>query len=89
MALGATAGDVVRLVLRQCAVLIVMGVAVGVCGAWAAARLLERFVEGMRQADPATLVAMTSVLVASALLAGFVPARRAGRVDVIQALRQD
>jgi predicted permease len=89
MALGATARDVVLLVLRQSAVLIGIGVAVGLCGAWAAARLLERFVEGMRPADPATLGAMTGILVAAALWAGFVPARRAGRLDAIHALRHD
>src|SRR5262249_4024419 len=55
MALGATARDVVRLVLRQSATLIVIGAAAGLCGALAAARLLQRFVEGMRPADPATL----------------------------------
>jgi ABC-type antimicrobial peptide transport system permease subunit len=89
MALGATARDVVLLVLRQSAVLIGIGVAVGLCGAWAAARLLERFVEGMRPSDPATLAAMTGILVAAAFSAGFVPARRAGRLDAIHALRHD
>src|SRR5262249_11949238 len=48
MALGATARDVVRLVLRQSAALIAVGAGVGLAGAWAAARLLERYVEGMR-----------------------------------------
>jgi predicted permease len=89
MALGATARDVVRLVLGQSAALIAIGAAAGLCGAWAAARLLERFVEGMRPADPATLAAMTALLVAAALWASYVPARRASRVDATQALRQD
>jgi ABC-type antimicrobial peptide transport system permease subunit len=89
MALGATARDVIRLVLGQSARLIAIGAAAGLCGAWAAARLLERFVEGMRPVDPATLGAMTALLIATALWASYVPARRAGRVDATQALRQD
>jgi ABC-type lipoprotein release transport system permease subunit len=51
--------------------------------------LLERFVEGMRPPDTATLAAMTGVLAVAALVASFIPARRAGHVDVVQALRQD
>jgi len=51
--------------------------------------LLERLVEGMRPPDAATLAAMTGMLAIAALLASFVPARRAGHVDVVQALRQD
>jgi putative ABC transport system permease protein len=89
MALGATGQDVVRLVIRQSVVLIAIGVAVGLSGAWLSARLLERLVEGMRPPDPATLAAMTGMLAMAALLASFIPARRAGRVDVVQALRQD
>ena len=89
MALGATARDVVRLVLGQSATLIAIGAAAGLLGAWAAARLLQRFVEGMRPADPATLAAMTALLVAAALWASYVPARRASRADAAQALRQD
>src|SRR5207249_10944083 len=78
MALGATGRDIVRLVLKQSTILIAIGVSVGICGAWGAARLLERFVEGMRPPEPATLALMTGVLAAAALLASFVPARRAG-----------
>jgi predicted permease len=89
MALGATARDVVTLVLRQSGTLIAIGAAAGLCGAWAAARLLERFVEGVRPADPVTLTAMTALLVAAALWASYVPARRASRVDATQALRAD
>jgi putative ABC transport system permease protein len=89
MALGATGGDVVRLVIRQSVVLIGIGVAAGLSGGWVSARLLERFVEGMRPPDTATLAAMTGVLAVAALVASFIPARRAGHVDVVQALRQD
>jgi len=89
MALGATSGQVMRLVLSQSAALIVIGVAVGAGGAWVAARLLQRSVEGMRAAEPVTLVGMTSVLIATALLASAIPARRAGRADAVRALRQE
>ncbi len=89
MALGATGREVVLLVLRQSALLIAIGASVGVCGAWATARVLERFVEGMSPAEPATLAGMTGILIAAALWASFVPARRAGRVDAVQALRRD
>src|SRR5262249_8390398 len=89
IALGATARDVVLLVLRQSPALIGLGVAAGILGGWAAARVLQRFVEGMRPAEPSTIVFMTGVLAAAALWASYVPARRAGRVDAIRALRQD
>jgi ABC-type antimicrobial peptide transport system permease subunit len=89
MALGATAGDVMRLVLRQSALMIGIGVVIGLGGAWAAGRVLERFVEGMRPPEALTLALMTGVLIAAAMSASFVPARRAGRVDAIQTLRHD
>jgi predicted permease len=89
MALGASARDVVRLVLRQSFGMIFTGVAAGVAAAVAAARVLERLVPGMRAAEPLTFAAMVSVLVIAALFASFLPARRAGRVDPMNALRQE
>jgi predicted permease len=89
MALGATARDVVRLVLRQSATLIAIGAVAGLGAAAAAGRLVERFVEGARPADASTLAMMTALLVGAALWASYVPARRAGRLDATQALRQD
>jgi predicted permease len=89
LALGATAGDVVQLVLRESAVMVAVGVAIGAAFAWGAGRLLARVVEGMGSPDLWTAAAMTSVLVAAAMLASVVPARRAGRVDVMTALRQE
>jgi predicted permease len=89
MALGATSGDVMRLVLSQSAALIVIGVAIGAGGAWAAARLLERSVDGMRAAEPVTLVGTASILVVTAFLASAIPARRAARADAVSALRQE
>lgn len=89
MALGAAAGDIVRLVLGQSAALTTIGATAGLSGAWAAARLLERYVQGMRPVDPATIAAMTALLATAALLASYVPARRASRAAAVQALRQD
>jgi predicted permease len=89
IAMGATAGDVMGMVFRQTAVLLLAGVAVGLAGALAAARLLEKEVTGMRPSGPATFAAMIAVLLAAALAASFAPARRAAKVDPITALRAE
>ena len=89
MALGATARDVVRLVLRQSLGMIFLGVLAGTTAALAAGRVLERLVEGMQPTGPSTFAIMIPVLVVAALFASFVPARRASRIDPMRALRQD
>ncbi len=89
MALGASARDVLRLVLRQSFGMILAGVGVGISAALAAGRLLQRLVAGMQPAEPLTFAIMVSVLVVAALFASFVPARRASRVDPMSALRQE
>jgi predicted permease len=89
MALGATARDVLALVLRQSLRMIFTGVIAGAAIAWAATRVLERTVAGVRAAEPWTFACMISILVAAALLASFLPARRASRVDAMRALRQE
>jgi len=89
MALGATARDVMQMVLRQSLGMIVTGVAVGIAAAFAAGRLLERLVTGLHSSDPLTFAVMTFVLVSVALLASFIPARRASRIDPLIALRQE
>jgi len=89
MALGATGGDILRLVLRQGATMILTGVGAGLFGAWASGRLLMRIVDGMPPPDPVAIGVMTFVLVAAALLASLIPARRATRIDTVQTLRQD
>jgi predicted permease len=89
IALGASARDLMHLVVRQSASMIAAGLVIGAAAAWAAARVLARVVEGMRPADLSTAALMTAVLVAAAMLATIVPARRAGRVDAMHALRQD
>jgi predicted permease len=89
MALGATARDVMRLVLRESLTMICAGVAVGIFAAVAAGRLLDRLVTGVRSGEPSTFAFMIFVLVVAALVASFLPARRASRVDPMSALRQD
>ena len=89
LALGASPGDVIWLVLRQSLGMILAGVGVGVLGAFAAGRLLERLVTGMRPMEPFTFAITILVLVIAALFASFIPARRASRVDPMSALRQE
>ena len=89
MALGATTQEVVRLVLRQSLAMILIGLAAGLIGAIAAARLLHRLVEGMQPASPLTFVVMIAILFATALLASYIPARRASHTNPVEALRQD
>ena len=87
MALGASAGDVMWLVLRQSLGMIFIGVGVGISAALAAGRVLERLVAGVQSTGPMTFAVMIPVLVIAALLASLVPARRASRVDPMRALR--
>jgi len=89
MALGATARDVIRLVLRQSLGMVFGGIAVGIVTALAAGRLLMHTVDGMQSNEPSTLILTIPLLVLAALLASFGPALRASRVDPVTALRQD
>jgi ABC-type antimicrobial peptide transport system permease subunit len=89
MALGATSNDVIELILRQSLGMILAGVAIGIGAAFAAGRLLERLVAGVRSAEPSTFAAMVAVLVAAAVFASFLPARRASRLDPLKALREE
>ena len=89
MALGATVGDVMRLVLRQSLGMILVGAGIGSVAALAASKLLERLVAGVKPAEPLTFIITISVLLIAALFASFVPARRASRVDPVKALRQE
>jgi ABC-type antimicrobial peptide transport system permease subunit len=89
MALGAGARDVMWLVLRGSLGMISVGVAVGVVAALAAERVLARLVEGMQPGGVSAFAVMIPVLVTAALIASFVPARRASRVDPVKALRQE
>ncbi|HZQ52061.1 MAG TPA: ABC transporter permease [Bryobacteraceae bacterium] len=87
IALGASRRNVMQLVFRQSLRMLACGVSAGVCVAFACSRILEHAIAGMLPADPLTFVTMISVLIAAALFASFIPARRASRVDPMTALR--
>jgi predicted permease len=89
MALGARARDVVQLVLRGGVRMIVWGVAIGVPAAFGLSQLLRRSLYGVSSTDLVTFVGVPLVLVAVALLATWVPARRASRVSPASALRTE
>jgi putative ABC transport system permease protein len=89
MALGASTGEIMRMILRQSLVMIFIGEVIGIGASLAAGRVLEAQVAGMRPTDPVTYVTMIAVLAAAALFASFIPARRASRVDPVKALRQE
>lgn len=89
MALGATRAGVVGLVLGQALRPTLAGVAVGLVGALAVGRLLTAFLYGVSPADPATLAAVAGILTAVALLAAWLPARRAARLDPATTLRAE
>jgi putative ABC transport system permease protein len=89
MALGAGRGAVLDLVLRQSLRHVLPGVALGVAGALALTRLLQSQLFGVEAADPVTFAGVTLLLVVVALIATWIPARRAVRVNPIEALRQE
>jgi predicted permease len=89
IALGARPKSVMWLVLRQSLGMIVVGVAIGTAAALAAGRVLQQLVQGMQAIEISTFAITIPVLAFAALLASFVPARRASRVDPVIALRQD
>ena len=87
MALGARASHVFRVVLGEAFALIAIGVGLGLAAALLFTRPVESFLYGVSSRDPLTYVAVTAILIATALVAGFVPARRATEVDPVTALR--
>jgi putative ABC transport system permease protein len=89
MALGASSSDIGSLVLRQGLKLALLGVALGIASALAASRLVASLLYEIGPRDPWTIAGIALVLVAVALLASFVPARRAARVDPYTALRME
>jgi putative ABC transport system permease protein len=89
IALGATAGDVLRLVLGQGLGTTAIGVAIGVAGSLALTGMIRSLLFGVSAFDPLTLAAVTLLLAAVSLFACWIPARRATRVDPLEALRYE
>jgi putative ABC transport system permease protein len=88
-ALGAGRSDMLRLVLGHGLALALTGVAIGLGAAWGLTRFLESQLFGVEPTDPLTFAAVTAVLLATAFLACYVPARRAARVSPMTALRYE
>ena len=89
MALGAQRGDILRIIGRQGLMVIVAGLAVGLLVALAVGRLVGDFLIGITPADPVTYTAVSALLAIIALLATYVPVRRASRVDPMETLRHE
>jgi putative ABC transport system permease protein len=89
MALGAQPGEILRMILGQGVGLACGGAALGLVVSLISSRLLRNQLFHVSPFDPLTFALMAGVLIAAALLASWIPARRATRVDPIQALRQD
>ena len=89
VALGARQGRLVWMVLREVLVLAAAGIAISVPAALAASKLVESFLFGMKGNDPRTIGAAVAVLLMAAMVAAYLPARRAARVDPMVALRNE
>ena len=89
MALGATQRDILSLVVRQGMTLALSGVAIGLTGAFLLTRLIRSLLFGVEPTDPVTFVGISVLLALIALLASYIPAQRAARIDPMMSLRCD
>jgi ABC-type antimicrobial peptide transport system permease subunit len=89
MALGAQQARVVGMILKETSILLVAGLAIGIPATLGCARFVQSKLYGLKPADPLTLGAAIGILILVAVVAGYVPARRAARVDPLEALRYE
>ena len=89
MALGATPREARGLVVREGLTLVLVGLAIGLTGAFLLSRSLRGLLFGVPPADPLTFAAIAIILGATGVLASYLPARRAARIDLVEALRAD
>jgi putative ABC transport system permease protein len=89
MALGASRAEVLRLVLKQGVGLSVIGLGLGLAGALFLGRWLSSLLYGVRPSDPSTFVAVSLLLLCAGLVASYLPARRATKIEPMEALRYE
>jgi putative ABC transport system permease protein len=89
MALGASRGSIMRLMLGECVTLVGLGVVVGLVAAYGLTRLMGSMLFEVRPTDPSTFIAVSLILAVVALLASYLPSRRASRIDPLEALRYE
>jgi ABC-type antimicrobial peptide transport system permease subunit len=87
MALGAQIADVLKLVLRRAMLLVLSGIGIGIAGAFAVTRYLTTLLFGVKPVDVITFAGVAVVLAAVVILACLIPARRAAKIDPLEALR--
>jgi putative ABC transport system permease protein len=89
MALGATRADIMRLVVGNGMFLTMLGIAIGVAASWGLTRLMQSFLFGVETTDAITFLGVSTLLIAVALIANYIPARKATRVNPVIALRYE
>lgn len=89
MALGAEGRDIMQLIVGHAGRLVVVGIGIGVAGAFASARAMSSLLYGVKATDPWTFASITLLIAATALIASYIPARRAARVDPLVSIRYD
>ena len=89
MALGAQQRDVLKMVIRQALLLAAAGVAIGLIASFGLTRLMSSLLFGVKPTDPATFIITALLLATTALVASYLPARRATKIDPLAALRYE